>query len=333
MKLYSHLKAKDARFIISLANKGISMYKISKMTGINKDKIRRNLNKAKVEKRRENKQKPWKGPHIKIHYSIKKWLLERDISKSKRAYECARHAQTVYKPFIDFCQNLFENQKVLGKKVKRSADEYIKEFKKLNPDEAVPSRQWVYRMAKSYYYDFNHKWLPHTKQKKFTFKSDHESQKGVKYNSIEKRPNKELLRSFKGNFEIDSFIGKKTDKQALLTLIDIHTGDFYLGFYDRTMEGFKNTLSKIIVNHDLKINTLTMDNGGENNLIWTIIDKSKLFNCHPYCSGEKGTLENKHRILRRVFKKSQSLDKFTDKNLVEVSKFVNNYYSSRFKRV
>lgn len=333
MTLYSHLHPKDARFIIARANEGLSFYKIAKLTGLNKDKIRRNLIKCRIETRKANLSQPWKGPHVKIRYSFKKWLIERDLAKSQRAYMYAKRAQEAYKEFVDFCENLYENEKFLGKKVKRSADEFIKEFKKQKVAAPCPSRDWVYKMAKSDNYEFNHKWLPHTKRKRFTLKSEHEQLKAIKYNSIDDRPDKELLRSFEGNFEIDSFIGKRTDKQALLTLMDIHTGDFYSRFYNRTMQGFKDALSELIVKHDLKINTLTMDNGGENNMIWKVVDKSKLFNCYAYCSGQKGTLENKHRILRRIFKKSESLNNYTNNDLVIANKFVNNYYSKTFNRI
>ena len=63
--------------------------------------------------------------------------------------------------------------------------------------------------------------------------------KPIKYNSIHNRPDKKWLRTFPGNFEIDSVIRKRTDKSALLTLKDIHNGDMYIHKYDRTMEWFK----------------------------------------------------------------------------------------------
>lgn len=136
-----------------------------------------------------------------------------------------------------------------------------------------------------------------------------------------------------GNFEIDGVIGKREDKQALLTLIDIHSGDFYSRFFDRTMEGFKESLNYLITHENLDIKTLTMDNGGENNKLHEILPRDIMFNCHPYCSGEKGTLENKHRIVRRILKKSVSLDAYKNEDLIQVNKFVNNYYSETFNQL
>ena len=76
-----------------------------------------------------------------------------------------------------------------------------------------------------------------------------------------------------------------------------------------------------------------MDNGGENNMLHEILPRETMFNCHPYCSGEKGTLENKHRIVRRIFHKSESLDKYSNSDLIVLNKFVNNYYSKTFQRL
>ncbi|MCK5866802.1 MAG: hypothetical protein KAG14_00240, partial [Mycoplasmataceae bacterium] len=132
---------------------------------------------------------------------------------------------------------------------------------------------------------------------------------------------------------IDSVIGKREDKQTLLTLIDIHTGDFYSALYDRTMRDFAKTFARIIKNNVLEINTLTMENGGENNMLSTVLEFDKLFNCKPYNSGQKGTLENKHRIVGRVIPKGISFDNYNSADIAELNIFVNNYYSKTFNRI
>ena len=160
-----------------------------------------------------------------------------------------------------------------------------------------------------------------------------ERKKPEKYRPIEERPDKVLLKSTPGNFEIDSLIGKRGDKQAIMTLIDMNTGKMHLRFYDRRMEGFKEALEYVIHKDNLEIKTLTMDNGGENNKLHKILPREIMFNCHPYCSGEKGTLENRHRLIRRILPKSHSLDAYTNKDLEVVEEFVNNYYSEVFNRI
>ena len=332
MKLYKHLSLEHANKIIILKNRGLSNYKINKLTGISKEKIRHCLKLSEVEHRRIRVNQQWKGVDIKYSYSFKIYREQKRKNKLDRAYNYAVNAQTIYALFTSFCNNLF-NTKVLGKRVKRSVDEYIKEFKKCYPKGDHPQRSWVYEMAKSIHYDFKKSWLPKRKWKVMPIKSDEEASKPRKYNPIEKRPDKTKLRLSPGNFEIDSVIGKRTDKTALLTLIDIHTGDFYIRKYDRKAKGFSYALNEIMMMNDLRVNTLTMDNGGENNLLHTVVDESKLYNCHAYCSGEKGTLENKHRLIRRIIKKGESIDTYTQTNINVISEFVNNYYSKRFNRI
>lgn len=332
MKLYTHLRLSHARTIINLANKGISRYKISKITGISKGKIKRCLEGCKKQFKRINMKQPWKDAIISTSYSWKNYRDYRDQSKLNRAFKYANHAEIIYLDFIKFCKNLYNN-KILGREVKRSADEFIKEFRKFFPDKDFPKRYWVYKMARSPHYQFESKWLPSNKKESFSLKSDDERKKPEKYMSIENRPNKELLRSVPNNYEIDSVIGKRTDKQALLTLIDIHTGDFYSAFYKRDMLSFKNAFKNIIETNNLTIETLTMDNGGENNLLHEILPREIMYNCHPYSSGEKGTLENKHRILRRVIPKGISLDNYSKSDLPILNSFINNYYSKTFNRI
>jgi IS30 family transposase len=60
------------------------------------------------------------------------------------------------------------------------------------------------------------------------------------------------------------------------------------------------------------------------------IDKNKLFNCDAYNSGQKGTLENKHRILRHIIPKGVSINQYSDQKIKKLVNFVNCYYSKRF---
>ena len=332
MQLYKHLTLEHANKIIILKNKKLSNYKICQITGISKYKVSNCLSLGEIEKMRSRINQQWKGSLITKQYSFKLYRSQIRKNKMNRAYNYAIHAQSIYSEFTSFCKHLF-NTKILNKKIKRSIDEYIKEFKKAFPEGDYPRRAWAYEMAKSIHYDFKKSWLPKKKWKELPIKSDEEASKPRKYNPIEDRPDKALLRDVPGNFEIDSVIGKRTDKTALLTLIDIHTGDFYIQKYNRKALGFAKALQESIRKYRISIKTLTMDNGGENNLLHTIVNKTRLYNCRAYCSGEKGTLENKHRLIRRIIKKGASIDNYTQADINIVSKFINNYYSKTFNRI
>ena len=153
-----------------------------------------------------------------------------------RAYNYAVNARTIYSEFTNFCNGLF-NARILDKRVKRSADEYIKELKRVNPNGDHSQRSWVYETVKSVHYDFKKSWLPKRKWNNMRIKSDEEASKPRKYNPIKNRENKELLRTVPENFEIDSVIGKRTDETTLLTMIGIHTG----------ISIFKSTIVKLSV--------------------------------------------------------------------------------------
>ncbi|WKX02758.1 hypothetical protein [Candidatus Mycoplasma mahonii] len=128
--------------------------------------------------------------------------------KVNQAYMCASESEVIYLNFIKVCKHLF-HEKILGVKAKRSVDEFMKEFKKRYHDGYAPKRSWIYYMAKSPHYSFIYKWLPSTKKPFFSLKSDDERKKLVKYNSIEVRPDKILLRQQPNNYEIDMLLEKE----------------------------------------------------------------------------------------------------------------------------
>ena len=109
----------------------------------------------------------------------------------------------------------------------------------------------------------------------------------MKYNSIDQRPDKVQLRSEPGNFEIDSLIGKNRQTSSTNSYRYL-PGKFYIRFYDRAMEVFKEAFKFIIKKHNLSIKTLTMDNGGENNKLHEILPKEIMFNYTLIAQEKKG---------------------------------------------
>ena len=154
MKLYKHLALSHANKIIELANQEMSQFKIHKETGISRGKIRRCLESCRIESRKQNLSQPWKGPHIKVRYSKKLYYNLKIQRKMEREYKMCIQAQPIYRVFIDFCESLYK-KKIVRRFAKCSADEFLKEFKKIHPFEPTPDRTWIYKMAKSPYYDFD----------------------------------------------------------------------------------------------------------------------------------------------------------------------------------
>lgn len=330
MKLYRHLLPREARKIIALANQKLSRYKIAQLTGLTPGKIRRCLEQAKIESRIEYTASRYTRFKVTVKYSFNKWLDHFQYSKELKAFNQAKFCASAYIEFIEFCKKLYETR-ILGTKVKRSANEYIRQFKIACPGISYPKKSWIYYMAKSEYYTaIESRWFINLG--KVPTKLPVQI-KAIKYNHISERPNKAELRKMPGNLEIDSVIGKATDKFALQTTIDLFTGKVTIAKYNRSAAGFAKALRKVIKESKLKIKTLTMDNGLENNELHTVVNANDLYNCRAYCSGDKGTIENMHRRIRQVIKKGISIDSLSNEDIHILQNFVNNYYSKTFDRL
>ena len=77
--------------------------------------------------------------------------------------------------------------------------------------------------------------------------------------------------------------------------------------------------------------TVTSDNGVEflgNGVLERSINGGKRFNmfyCHPYCSSEKGSVENANRLVRKYIKKSQNIDNYDFDYIRRTQDTINNY--------
>lgn len=79
--------------------------------------------------------------------------------------------------------------------------------------------------------------------------------------------------------------------------------------------------------------TITVDNGVEfadyENLIK--YDRTKIYYCHPYCSGERGSNENQNKLVRRWIKKGDDIGKFTKQDIRKINDWINQYPRKMFK--
>lgn len=74
---------------------------------------------------------------------------------------------------------------------------------------------------------------------------------------------------------------------------------------------------------------LLTDNGNEFiNLekMMSVSNNVNLFYCHPYCSFEKGSIENVHELLRRVIPKFVSLKPYTQEDLDLICSHINSLF-------
>ena len=333
MKTYFHLASKEAKIIIEHKNNLKSNYAISNLTGISKGKIKRCLEKAKYEKKRKpNVQQPWKGVHVYYGYSYKKWKENEFLKQKQRRKKFAYQSETKYKVFLKFMNEVF-NQRILNIRVKRSALAYLFLWKQQNvPLKNAPSKSMIYHMLKSQYYK---QVKPLMFPNKGVYQRDHmlKREPKTKFNLIEERQSKQILIKEEGHYEADSVIGKKTDQKAIASLLELKTGKVRLSFYQRDAKSFACSTKNNFLRMNMSFKSLTIDNGNENNKLGNEFDKNKIYNCHPYSSWEKGSIENMHKLIRRIIPKSKSLNNYTSKDLQTIENFINSYYRPHYQNV
>ena len=144
----------------------------------------------------------------------------------------------------------------------------------------------------------------------------------------ENNPNKMIL-------QIDLIIGKKTDKEAILTLFEPKS-KLQVGFkVKRTvfaintkimdlfndLEKFECQIFEILLaDNDAEFSGLPTIETNENGVI-----KFRVFYCDPYASNQKGGCEKNHEFFRYVIKKGVSLETISQDELNEIFSNINSY--------
>lgn len=155
--------------------------------------------------------------------------------------------------------------------------------------------------------------------------------------SIERRPDEINKRIAFGHWEMDTIVGRKNSKKALLVLterltrkeiairISDKTTASVVKALDRLERKFGNNFSKIF-------KSITVDNGSEfadcenmERSIYSDERRTKMYYCHPYSAYERGSNENQNSIIRRWFPKGTSFDRVTVKMVQWVEDWINNY--------
>lgn len=140
------------------------------------------------------------------------------------------------------------------------------------------------------------------------------------------RPSRINKRKEIGHYEIDLVNSCKGGKSSLLTLVDRKTRfGHVITVNTKHMEHINVKLFELIKKNNIKIKTLTKDNGSEFNLLNQLTKKLniKLYSCHPYAAWEKGTNENFNGLIRRAFPKGTNFDNIDENQLKRVIDKIN----------
>lgn len=147
--------------------------------------------------------------------------------------------------------------------------------------------------------------------------------------SIEERPESIETRKEFGHWEIDTVEGRKSNDNALLTLVERKTRNKIIRrISGNTASAVSDALKKIFAEFPKVQNvfkTITADNGSEFSALSKQAEKHQIdvYFCHPYASWERGSNERHNGLIRRFIKKGQPIHSYTDKQIREVEYWMN----------
>lgn len=151
--------------------------------------------------------------------------------------------------------------------------------------------------------------------------------------SINNRPEGIDKRLYFGHFELDTVIStSKGNHECLMTLTERKTRfEIIFKLKGKTAKEVVNKFNKMkefMKNHYNKIfKSITNDNGTEFSDFLNIIKdtKTKIYFCHPYCSGEKGTNEKHNSMIRYFIPKGTLIENYSYKEINKIAEWLNNY--------
>lgn len=148
--------------------------------------------------------------------------------------------------------------------------------------------------------------------------------------SIESRPAEVETRKTFGHWEIDTVIGKKKGKNAVvLTLVERNT-DFYITrkIPAKATSAVNSEIKQLFSDFEKKpekiFRTLTADRGLEFASLAELENEStKIYFAHPYSSYEREINERHNRILRRFIPKGTDINKISEEEVERIEDLIN----------
>lgn len=180
--------------------------------------------------------------------------------------------------------------------------------------------------------------LPYAKPKKKKKKSYGKRQSFERGRSIDDRPSNISDRSMYGHWEMDTVYSSRDDLHCLLVLSERKfREEIVIKIKDRTAPSVIKALDRLERKIGTpafreKFKTITCDNGSEF-ADWQSIERScrtkgnrtTIYFCHPYRSGERGTNENINKMIRRWVPKGDDIGLYSSREIADIEEWINNY--------
>lgn len=156
--------------------------------------------------------------------------------------------------------------------------------------------------------------------------------------SIEERPEVVEEREEFGHWEMDTVIGKSTNRKNLLVLTERKSVyEIIEPLKEHTADEVRKALNRLekrwgCMFYDI-FKTITVDNGcefsdvdGMEKALYRVGKRCEIYYCHARTPSERGTNEVTNRMVRRVFPKSADFDALLNRTAVKrCEEWINNY--------
>ncbi|MFW2821267.1 IS30 family transposase [Levilactobacillus brevis] len=144
--------------------------------------------------------------------------------------------------------------------------------------------------------------------------------------SIEDRPAEISDRNTSGHFEADTVLSGKRKGQAVATFVERKSRlTIVKRLHGRDSQFMTQAVLELASQLQDKLKTLTVDHGKEFANYQTIeqLTGTQVYFAHAYSPHERGSNENRNRVLRRFIPKGQPIDEITDDELIQINWYLN----------
>ncbi len=312
-----------------------------------------------LEQKDENGKRLFNNSYIANHIGVHRSTISREINKRKQHKMYIRTGKTKTLPYTaSYANNDAKFKRGLSKGVYK-----LRKFKimakfienKIKIDKWAPDVIIGYMKSHAYFkkdgfckittptiynairlHIINVK-LEDTRRMKFNPDYDYKEKTNLSLSkipySIESRPVSIDKRLYFGHFELDTIIGKKCGKhECLMTLTERKTRfEIIFKLKGKTstdvVDKFTKLKNYLKCNYNKIFKSLTTDNGSEFSDFLSIIKdtNTKIYFCHPYCSGEKGTNERHNGMIRYFIPKGTLIENYSNKDINKIAYWMNNY--------
>ena len=138
--------------------------------------------------------------------------------------------------------------------------------------------------------------------------------------SIEERPNEIMNRENFGHWEMDTVVGKSTNRRNLLVMTErktrkeiievlpTHTAESVVQALNRIERRFGRHFYTIFKSITVDNGAEFQDNTGMEKALYRKGKRTRIYYCHPRSPNERGSNENQNKLIRRKFKKGSNFD-------------------------